>query len=376
MGRRILKLINIVMINLFIFIAILIFLEIILRIIHHDKPTIFKLDLMLSYYEMFTPRPSSNNNVVRVNGVTTKILTPTNPKIGTIVYMFGGSTTAGSLGSNDPNEKSDFQTIAAHLAKISIEKRQPFIVENFGVGNYRSNEELMKIIKLLRSGSRPDIALFYDGYNDVEFALKGQVRYDILKPLEYVFEPDVPYDFLIKALRQFEIYRILDKSPYIQNKITGLLTKILSRKRPESMTEPIDNIKLDTFEERKKYCVENYYENTRIIIQLAKEYKFIPVFILQPMIYFKKEMSPLEKNVYKNLPDYLKDGHPKLYDAIILKMSDYKNFFLITNIFDYTKDTIFPIDQGHTHSQGNKVIAERLFEIIQKVLPKSKRVHL
>ncbi|MEW5816790.1 MAG: hypothetical protein AB1798_15520 [Spirochaetota bacterium] len=328
-----------------------------MRLYHKKEPNIFQLQLNFSYYEMFTPI-IGKGDFVAVAGITTKRQTPINPKIGKVVFMFGGSTTVGV----ESNEK----TIASHLALISQKSRQPLIVENYGVGSFRSSEELMKLIKLLRAGFKPNYVIFYDGYNDTEFAIRKQTRYDFLSPVQDVFKSTVSVAYFEKVLRQFEVYKLMDYLPLLQSIVRNIFYRLVNRNGEFDSSDGIDNIELKDFDDIKKYCVDNYYQNIKMVKALGKEYNFVPIFVLQPMIYFKKHLSSTEESIMKNLPDEYKDLTPKLYKAIVERMLNINNFYTITDVFDGHLGTIF-MDQGHILSNGNRVVAKKLFEIISDV---------
>ncbi len=347
----------------------------VLRLVRSDMHSINRLRLSFSYHEMFTSTPIASKfvNIEPVYSVTTRRVTPTNPKEGQRLFMFGGSTT---LGLNDPNnpEMSDSTTIASHLAAILNEKGNSIQVENYGVGSFRSSEEVSKLIKLLRAGQRPDYVVFYDGYNDTEFAIRGQAIHDYMRPAIDLLNPYISAEYCEKALRQFEIYKLLDSFPLFQGTIRGVVFRIFDRSRSVVKEGYDSKFKIDadlpqSIQETDSLCVSNYVANIRVVRSLAKEFGFKAVFVLQPMIYFKTPLSPEEHNILANLPDSLKHRTPELYRLIEGALQGSSDFFVVTDIFEGVASPIY-IDQGHMLSTGNRLVANRLSTIMSSVISK------
>lgn len=91
----------------------------------------------------------------RVPGTATSTRAPT-------VWMFGGSTMWG-MGARDEG------TIPAHLTRLLGHEVR---VVNFGQVGYLSTQEVLTLLLELQAGRRPDVAVFYDGVNEVFPALK------------------------------------------------------------------------------------------------------------------------------------------------------------------------------------------------------------
>lgn len=345
--------------NIVIFVVLLVIVEVVLRLRSRDESfSPWVVDASLSYYEMFTLRPGRGDgvSVERVMDVTTRRRTPTNPQEGLKVFMFGGSTTVGG--------PKDNETIASHLAVISVNKGLPIVVQNFGVGNFRSSEEMMKLIKLLRAGARPDLVVFYDGFNDTEFAANGQVRYGMLKPIDDVFRKDVSVYDVEKVLSGFQLYNILRVTPLLQGAVRGIFCRAVGAETVYS-EEPIDSKDISDFGTAREYCVETYTSNIRMVRALGREYGFQTMFILQPMIYFKRNLTTEEVEVFESVPQVFKERVPVLYTDLKKATQGQSDVYVLTDVFDEMDETIFGIDQGHIHSEGRRIVAERIFDLIE-----------
>ena len=80
----------------------------------------------------------------------------------TKVWVFGGSTVWGS-------GAADCETLPSHLSKV-LNAYGPHVVTNYGEGGYVSSQSLIRFLVLLRNGLRPDVVIFYEGFNDTWIA--------------------------------------------------------------------------------------------------------------------------------------------------------------------------------------------------------------
>ncbi|MGH7064411.1 MAG: hypothetical protein ACREET_10045, partial [Stellaceae bacterium] len=79
------------------------------------------------------------------------------------ILCFGGSTMMG-MGARDD------ATIPAVLARRLAEQGHCAAVTNFGQLGHNSTQEAIGLHQLLKTGGRPDLALFYDGINEIASA--------------------------------------------------------------------------------------------------------------------------------------------------------------------------------------------------------------
>jgi hypothetical protein len=87
---------------------------------------------------------------------------PTNPAgtQHTVNWMFGGSTL---FGMGVP----DMETIPSHLSRqLNAAGPGCFVGLNLGMEGYLTNQELILLVEALKTGQRPDMAIFSDGVNE------------------------------------------------------------------------------------------------------------------------------------------------------------------------------------------------------------------
>ena len=80
---------------------------------------------------------------------------------GPVVWLFGGSAAWGT-NQRDPH------TIASELVAIAEDAGTPLTVVNWGVSGYTAVQEHEAFAAALAAHPAPDVAVFYDGFNDLE----------------------------------------------------------------------------------------------------------------------------------------------------------------------------------------------------------------
>lgn len=91
---------------------------------------------------------------------------PDLPADAPVVWMFGGSTTWGE------GQRDDY-TIASYLARIAEEQGTPIKVVNYGQRGWTHFQEMILFEQLLASEPAPDVAIFYDGANEINAQTLG-----------------------------------------------------------------------------------------------------------------------------------------------------------------------------------------------------------
>ena len=243
------------------------------------------------------------------------------------VFVFGGSTVWG-VGARDSG------TIPSFLSKYLCENGFKVKITNFGESGYTSTHDIIKLQLELRKENIPDIAIFYDGVNDVYSSYQNHAaglphnlknRIDDFNSRNKVNLPNLFPNFrrIINKIFNQEIY--------------------FNEYSDESL-----NIETAIF----------YLNNIKIVKSLENDYGFKSFFYWQPSLYTKKELSYNEQNKI-GINDALSWDYKDVSE--IIKLSDEVKD--ITGIFDNKKNTIF-IDWGHISEEGNSIIAEEISDDI------------
>lgn len=261
------------------------------------------------------------------------------------IFMFGGSTMWGE-GVRDGYTIPSLvaQDLAAHKIRADI--------TNFGEVAYVSTQELIELILQLERGNVPDLVIFYDGYNDVYAALQshqaGFSQFDWKRNLEYNISTrynKLKKVFLLNSLDRFYL---------------GRLIKSFSKKLDYKKPPPPGSKTLD------KDIVEIYLNNIKMIDALGKSYGFVSLFLWQPVIYTKDNLTDFEK-------PFATEPLGKLYhQAHAVLQADYQkfkpyNFFDISGLFAGTNGEIY-LDYCHVSEDANRLIARRITADLLKVI--------
>lgn len=237
------------------------------------------------------------------------------------IWMFGGSALFG-IGAPDG------QTIPSHLAKqMNLEPGIDVLVRNFGQEGYVSTQEVVALIRELQTRPRPDLVIFYDGFNDAISILKWEEipgshfqPYRTGERLEATFAP---------AVRTMATYRILER-------LTGINVGVVPiRDFPKSS------------EEAGKQAANIWLQNEAVVAALAEEYGFRHLFIFQPILGFP---------IGNAMRDRVRTSQSEEPDADIHDLSD---------LLRKSTHPVF-IDSVHITGVGNESVAAELFSILQK----------
>ena len=137
------------------------------------------------------------------------------------VSMFGGSTMWG-VGARD-----EF-TIASMLSKMLAQVFPSRVqIANYGTTGYVSTQEMIFLLRELQQGQRPDIVIFYDGYNDTFSAYQSQVAGVTLNEHNRAAEFN-----LLRPTRTRALFLEVLKRSNLYNLMEGISTKAVGGKAP------------------------------------------------------------------------------------------------------------------------------------------------
>jgi lysophospholipase L1-like esterase len=255
------------------------------------------------------------------------------------IIVVGGSTVMGNTATSDDT------TITGALQHFLDNSNLPKNVEviNAGIGGAFSFTEVNFIKNSLINYS-PDLLIIYDGWNDVT------------RELSVMHEDSADYNLQTIILRKLIIKNDFIKSP-------GLFLKIYNNYK-FSMTES-RNFNENGIDEKAELWKTRWMD----ICELGSKNNFDVVVTLQPLVGTGEKILTLEEKIY-----YKKYDHENLipnYEKYGQKLDEMNNVctkvFDLRNAFDGQNDTIFH-DSGHVGDKGNKIIAEKMHEIILSII--------
>ncbi len=270
------------------------------------------------------------------------------------ILCFGGSTMMG-MGARDEH------TIPAVLARRLTGLGHCVAVTNYGQLGHNSTQETITLQQLLKSGARIDIAVFYDGINEMACA-EQTGRADGLfnearRRAEFnLLLPDRRRDLILAAL--------MAAAPRTLRRLRRLTGLALHGPAPAA---PADLSRIDAAGLARD-VVAAYAENLRLIRVLAREYGFRPVFFWQPVITTKKSKTGDERRWER---DYTHDpaSRARLYAAIIgerrhcRELAEAADTVDLSALFDAWTDPVY-IDLYHLSEAGNAAVVAAMLPAV------------
>jgi lysophospholipase L1-like esterase len=273
------------------------------------------------------------------------------------ILCFGGSTMMG-MGARDD------QTIPAVLARRLTERGYRVSVTNYGQLGHNCTQEVITLQQLLKAGERLDIALFYDGINEMACAeqtghadgLFNEAR----RRAEFnLLHPDRRRDLIAAAL--------IGAAPRSLRRLRRLTGLPLRGPLP---TEQADLSHVDPVNLARE-VIAAYLANVRLVRLLAGDYGFRPIFFWQPVITTKKFKTQDER---RWIDDYTNDPERRrlLYEAIIAEwrrrpeLIEASDIIDLSALFDDWTEPVY-IDLYHLSEAGNAAVAEAMLPAVAQV---------
>ena len=275
------------------------------------------------------------------------------------VYTFGGSTMFGA-GSRD-----DY-TIASDLSKSMNLKSAKYYISNYGQPAYRFNQEVLKLILLIKDGKKPDWAIFYDGVNDVTISYEAGQAYSIGE--ENAIRNKLQgsnLDYFTMGARGI-LGNICESCKITFHFIKDFRSNISGK---AVWPRPVVG---QSYSEEKRESLANdisrdYQTTLDLLDKLSKAYGFKYVVFWQPSLLdgkgFIGDEKALEKIDFAMQDSNLLD----LYRRVHGKISQIKNpnFFDISQVLDKRQNQIY-YDKVHVSEEGNEIISQAIFKILNE----------
>ncbi len=270
------------------------------------------------------------------------------------ILCFGGSTMMG-MGARDAH------TIPAALARRLGELGHRVAVANYGQLGHNSTQEAITLQQVLKAGQRIDIALFYDGVNEMACA-EQTGRADGLfnearRRAEFnLLHPDRRRDLLVAAL--------MSAAPRTLRRLRQLSGRRLRGPMPAAEAD-LSHIDIAGLAAE---VIAAYAANLRLVRLLARGCGFYPIFFWQPVIATKRVLTRDEQRWDQ---DYTTDpeARRRLYAAILgerrrcREIEDAADTVDLSALFDDWSDPVY-IDLYHLSEAGNAAVAEAMLPAV------------
>lgn len=268
------------------------------------------------------------------------------------IYMFGGSALWG-LGARDN------YTIPSYLSKMfAHETGDQIRIVNYGQLAYVNTQELITLLLELEQHHDPDLAIFYDGINDITSSLLNKTSGKTL------FESARAKEFnLLEKSRRKDLLKAFIQSNLDHSATAHVLSyfRWFHKYQDQKITSVVDTAGL------ADDLVSRYLFNLNIIQEIGKLRGFKTLFYWQPLLPTKRHKTPYEAQEIADLAntDFLAAVHNRIDQS--KELNSNPDFHNLSHVFDEEAGPLY-IDFCHLSENGNEKIARRMFPDIRKVI--------
>jgi hypothetical protein len=265
------------------------------------------------------------------------------------VFLFGGSTMWG-MGARDEG------TIAAavwrELAAAGVDAE----VMNMGMLGYVSRQEGIALMLELARGNVPDVAVFYDGINDVDAVVQGEA------PGTPLNESHRREEFnLVHVDRGPEVDRLFMLRHWGRSSLLRFARAIIRRVAPGVLGPARPGVPAAAEVDSLAVAVADaYLANVRWIENLGREYGFATAFYWQPAVFTKAQRTDFEQLQYE-----VATAHRDLFlktRAHLLARTREADAAPVEDLGDVfgSSGAAFFVDWMHLGETGNAVVGARI----------------
>lgn len=254
------------------------------------------------------------------------------------IFIFGGSTVWGEGARDD-------YTIPAHLARLLDEQDNPQNVVNYGQTGFVSSQDLIWFQRQLTRGNVPDVAIFYQGFNDILSA----------------------WGTGLTGVTLQEEMRLNDSEAGRRLRAGQAVLRL-----PNQSLTQYDMTSAGVISATPERIAELWLANVEMVSAIAEAYEVEVLFVWQPAIIFKDSLSESEQAIYQR-SDTERAGLFALYnevDAIVrerVEADNIDNVIILSDLFADNTDPIFH-DLVHITEIGNGIVAEAILPHLRNLL--------
>ena len=267
------------------------------------------------------------------------------------VHMYGAST---MVGWGTPDDA----TIPAVVARELRQRGYNAVVKNFGQWSYVAKQEALLFALNTAQGQKPDVAVFYDGCNeligppqDLElgpiFATRAQREHALLS---YERRNDMVKEWLLNAARW------------------SALMQLVATDR--TWVPPEGFIAQQT-----ERIMTQYTEAIFLSDSIAGANDISTLYFWQPIAYHKGELTQSELDVLDLAEeaerggslDFWREYMQSVESALTAQLGERPNFHNIADTYAASTESLF-MDLCHTNPGGYAMVAERMLPYITRAL--------
>jgi hypothetical protein len=256
------------------------------------------------------------------------------------IHCFGGSTMWG-FGNRDEH------TIPSNLARLLAGEGYNVVVKNYAVWGYAMTHELIHLLLNLQVDIKSDIAIFFDGFNEMlgpihNGNLGNGFGYHQRVANAEPMSTRRAFEFLT---RETSLYAALHKND----------------PPPPEPLWPRDNLQPAVTDIVKRYRV-----NMTALRAIAATYGIEPIFFWQPLVYSKKVLSAAEEEVARGYNTDVIE-YKELFRLVSSEAAIAPGVIDISHIFDDTKESMYNDNVHYTEVANERVAEAMLPHVVQAI---------
>jgi lysophospholipase L1-like esterase len=275
------------------------------------------------------------------------------------IWLLGGST---MWGAGAP----DWLTIPSILAEKYEKSGKPVCVRNYGTNAWVNTQEVIELmLELKRAQHKPDLVIFYDGFNDTyslyqSGTLDVPINNDLIRNKLEAGDPvqtgwNHPRSSTLRSMSQFFLK---SNTAQVLGRLGARLQHALNRSQSARSRQ------LNTDQVRAQLDLA-YLKNMELVDVLSRQYGFKFAFFWQPVLLVgNKHLSAEEvTELHDTLSGFV--GMQAVFKEMytLAQKADRPGFFDIADVLDGRQDTIY-IDYAHLVPEGNRLVAERMYDVL------------
>jgi lysophospholipase L1-like esterase len=257
------------------------------------------------------------------------------------VFFFGGSTMWGT-------GNRDLHTIPSAFARLAEADGIPVRVTNYGESGYVSWQEVVLLSQLCASGQVPDLAVFYDGVNDMFVQVQQPTDQFVPQNFERLRNRFEKADDLRSTLARFSAAHIAFR--HFMSLLRSEDTRLME---VEDLSSSVDELAANTAR-----LHDRAMEHAR---RMGEAYGFQVASFWQPCVYTKNRVHDGEEPMLEEFGP----GIGTLYKAVSARVN--RKTLAITDALDRVDGPVM-VDWCHTNESGAGAVAATIYERVKPLL--------
>jgi hypothetical protein len=269
-----------------------------------------------------------------------------NPNV--TIWTFGGSTM-------ENVDTTDTLSIANQIAKHLNSEGKKVKVVNYGTVAFFLSLESIKFQDLLRRKPQsewPNYVIFYDGYNEANTSFTSDannLQYDLSGKLAYLITGNHAKLCLYSASSLAAQYSAFYKKFVHEHMERCLIPPALNHDGETNLAN----------------TVRGYATNVSMLQAICKQAKITPVFLFQPMVFTKQNLTEYEKKVIGGFSEKYLQYCKSLYKQVATSQAANEDFYDLSAILNDSTHNDF-WDLGHTGPYTGITIGRQIAGILKK----------